>query len=140
MLALEPELEIAPHGPNITHPGLGSTSESPRRSRRYRETIGRSRAPDPGYIGTPDCAATRAATVKLFERIYAPSPLGLLRRSVEMVWLKRNAADLTASINASINASQPIRMRFCPPLASGLAPAGGGIPPAGETLRHLAGK
>src|SRR5215472_8285577 len=45
------------------HSESDSTSESPPRPRRYWDTIGPPRVPDPGYVGTPSCAATCTATV-----------------------------------------------------------------------------
>ena len=46
-----------------THSESDSASESPPRPRRYWETIGPPGVPDPGYVGTPSCAATCTATV-----------------------------------------------------------------------------
>src|SRR4029077_12174865 len=46
-----------------THSRPDSASGSPRRPIRYWETIALPRAPDPGYVGTPSCAATCTATV-----------------------------------------------------------------------------
>ena len=46
-----------------THSEPDATSESPHRPRRYWETIAPLRAPDPGYVDTPSCAATCIASV-----------------------------------------------------------------------------
>src|SRR6266508_270200 len=46
-----------------THSRPDSTSESPPRPTRYSGMIALPRAPDPGYVGTPSCAATCTATV-----------------------------------------------------------------------------
>src|SRR5205807_1910816 len=52
-----------PENRYTTHSGSDAASESPRQSKRYWETTGPLRAPDPGYVGTPSCAATCTATV-----------------------------------------------------------------------------